>query len=475
MRFAIYVGILIAIIPLVFSRPFFGLCAYLVVSILQPKYLCWQPDFQDAFLVGLPLVIGAVAIGVKRHAVRPVRDGRGQVTALKSIQERAPLFEMAWPLLVLGLLIAYIGATRPLSGYPLAETSSAFRSLCKVLIVTAILTGMCSEAKRFRILYGVVAVSAAFWAIKGGLKVALLGPHQVYGKTYDNNLFALTSAMALPMLFYFGQSLKRLRWRWLFAAGSGLTCLAILGSGSRAGFVALAVVLWCMAWSSKYRFRAIMAVFLFVSIVYIAAGDEVRDRVASIINFQEDKSASSRFVTWTAARDMMASRPVFGVGFGNFETARKAAGGGGKAAHNIFLEAAAELGIFGLMFWLLLVLGSIFSLWRFMRWSRRLPADLKWAYLWSRGLLLGLVAFCVHGLFHNEEFLELMLTIIGMNVALQAATHRTLRERRLRRSLAGAGTGLSASQAASNERSIEVPGDMLPAFGSSTGPSLGSA
>lgn len=458
MRFAIYVGILIAIIPLVFTRPFFGLCAYLVVSILQPKYLCWQPDFQDAFLIGLPLVIGAVAVGVKRQSVLPVRDAHGKVIALKTVQERAPLFELAWPLLVMGLLIAYIGATRPLSEYPLSETSAAYRSLCKVLIVTAILTGMCAEARRFRILYGVVALSAAFWAIKGGLKVALLGPHQVYGKTYDNNLFALTSVMALPMVFYFGQSLTRLRWRWLFAAASGLTCLAILGSGSRAGFLALAVVLWCMAWSSKYRFRAIAAVCLFVGIVYLAAGAEVRDRVASIVNFREDKSASSRFVTWTAARDMLASRPILGVGFGNFESARRAAGGSGKAAHNIFLEAAAELGLVGLSMWLLLILGSMFSLWRFMRWSRRLPPDLKWAYLWSRGLLLGMVAFCVHGFFHNEEFLELMLTIIGMGVALQAAVHRSRSERRLRREVGFRAAGAKvASPARERESEAESP------------------
>lgn len=458
MRFAIYVGILIAIIPLVFTRPFFGLCAYLVVSILQPKYLCWQPDFQDAFLIGLPLVIGAVAIGVKRQNVRPVRDGQGQLVSLKTMQERAPLFEMAWPLLVLGLLIAYIGATRPLSGYPLAETSTAYRSLCKVLIVTAILTGMCAETRRFRVLYGVVALSAAFWAIKGGLKVALLGPHQVYGKTYDNNLFALTSVMALPMLFYFGQSLARLRWRWLFAVASGLTCLAILGSGSRAGFLALAAVLWCMAWSSKYRFRAIAAVCLFVGVVYLAAGAEVRDRIASIVNFREDKSASSRFVTWTAARDMLASRPILGVGFGNFETARKAAGGSGKAAHNIFLEAAAELGLAGLSLWLLLILGSMFSIWRFMRWSRRLPPDMQWAYLWSRGLLLGMLAYCVHGFFHNEEFLELMLTIIGMNVALQAAVHRSLSERRLRREVGFLAVGAKvASPARERENEAEGP------------------
>src|SRR4029077_20437864 len=113
--------------------------------------------------------------------------------------------------------------------------------------------------RRFRIFYLVVALSVGFWAIKGGLKMIFMGPHRVYGKTFDNNLFALTSVMVLPMLFYFGQSLRSARWRLVTLIGSGLICLAIIGAQSRAGFLALAVVLTCMAWSSRYRLRAAFA------------------------------------------------------------------------------------------------------------------------------------------------------------------------------------------------------------------------
>ena len=102
--------------------------------------------------------------------------------------------------------------------------------------------------------------------------------------------------------------------------------------------------------------------------------------------------------------------------------------GGQKAAHNIFLQNAAELGLLGHPLWLAIIFGTMFSLYRFMRRARQFPAEMRWAYYWSRGLLLGMAAFCIHGMFHNEEYLELMFVIVGMNVCLQTATRRELRQ-----------------------------------------------
>jgi probable O-glycosylation ligase (exosortase A-associated) len=431
MRFIIYVTILFSILPLVFTRPFFGLCAYLVVSLLQPKILCWQPGFQDAMLVGVPLVVGAILFGVSRLVPVAQRSTTGKVLAVKPLLARSPLFEPAWPIIVACILLIYIAMTRVLSPFPMAATSGQFRSFCKIVLVTALLTGLACDYRRVRILYIIVALAMGFWAIKGGLKVIVLGPHQVYGKTYDNNLFALTSVMVLPMLFYFALSVKHARWRFLLMACSALVCLAIIGSRSRAGFVAFVIVLGFMAASSRYRLRALFAVVMVGILALAMSGREVRDRIDSIIAYQQDKSARSRFETWDTARQLLERSPLIGVGFGNFEVAKDFYFGGRKAAHNIYLQNIAELGLLGHPLWLLLMFGSLFSAFRFMRRSRKFGPDFKWAYHWSRGLFLGMLAFCIHGAFHNEEYLELMFTLIGMNIALQNMTLRELHSRRL--------------------------------------------
>lgn len=432
MRFTLYVMMLLAILPLVMLRPFFGLCVYYVVSLLQPKLLCWHPDFQDAMLVGVPLIVGAVLIGIRRKQFSPRKEVlSGKVVGLTERVVQSSLVEPSWLLLTCALLFVYISVTRLLVPHSLSYTSYQYRGLFKILVVMALITGMASDYRRLRVLYIVVALSVGFWAIKGGLKVITLGPHQVYGKTYDNNLFALTSAMVLPMVFYYGMSLRRAKWRNLLMICSVLICLGIIGSRSRAGFVAFGFVLAGMAWSSRYRVRAVMAVFLVVIVAFAAAGDEIVDRIDSILAYQSDRSARSRFWTWEVARELVARNPVIGVGFANFEVAKGTLDGGQKAAHNIYLQNLAELGFLGHPLWLLVVIGSLVSSFRFMRWSRRLPPDMRWAYYWSRGICLGISAFCIHGLFHNEEYLELMFVIIGLHVALQTATRRELQLRKL--------------------------------------------
>jgi putative inorganic carbon (HCO3(-)) transporter len=431
MRFYLYAGLLIALVPVIFARPFFGLCVYLVVSLLQPKVLCWSPGFQDAMLVGVPMVIGAIAIGVRRKLYMPQRDPSGRIAGIREIFSRSPLFEMSWPLLLFAVLVGYVTFTRLIVPYSLDETTFQYRSLCKILFVTVLLTGLVSDFRRFRIAYIVIALSVAFWAIKGGIKVILLGPHQVYGRTFDNNLFALTSVMALPMVFYFGLSVKHARWRLVMMTFSALICLSIIGSRSRAGFVALVVVLIGMTWSSRYRLRALFAVATLGVAALAWSGQEVRDRIDSIAQFQQDKSAISRFETWDSAMKLLRHSPAIGVGFSNFEIAKDQFIGGRKAAHNIYLQNLAELGLVGHPIWLAIVLGTLGSAYLFMLRARRLPGDMRWAYYWSRGICLAMLGFCIHGTFHNEQYLELMFTLVGLNVALHAVTRREIQSRRL--------------------------------------------
>ncbi len=432
MRFVIYVTVLIALLPLVLRRPFFGLCVYYVVSLLQPKLLCWRPEFQDALLVGVPLVIGAIAFGVRRVQLVPDIDpAAGRLRRIITNVARSPLFEPSWMVLVFVVLTIYIALTRLIVPYPLVANAYQFKSLCKVLFVTVLLTGLVCDAKRYRIIFIVVALSTAFWAIKGGFKVILLGPHQVYGKSYDNNLFALTSVMVLPMVFYIGLTLKHARWRAVFLACSALTCLGIIGSRSRAGFVAFGVVLLFMAWSSRYRLRAVGAVCLVAAITLTLSGGEIIERVESIATYRTDKSAVSRFYTWEVARTLFASNPLIGVGFANFEVAKDHFFGGRKAAHNIYLANLSELGLLGHPLWLIIIFGTIFTAYRLMRRASRWPEDLRWVYYCARGIMLGMIAFCIHGMFHNEEYLELMFTLVGLNLALHAVARRELAHHQL--------------------------------------------
>ena len=93
-------------------------------------------------------------------------------------------------------------------------------------------------------------------------------------------------------------------------------------------------------------------------------------RVRSITDFEE-VSNRSRLQIWKAALGTIAERPVFGVGPGNFSVALGediGASRKGASAHNLYLDIASEMGVPGLLLFLLLIgrilyrmLSSIFT------------------------------------------------------------------------------------------------------------------
>lgn len=469
MRYALYLTLLTAVLPFVFARPFFGLCVYFVVSFLQPKLLCWHPELQDSLIVGAPLVVGAALFGVFRRAEYARTDpATGRVTGLHAALVRNGLVEPSWLVALMIVLLAYIGVTRLAGEFPLSKTNEEFSRLCKIVLVTALMTGLTPDRRRMLILYAVVALATAFWAIKGGMWVFVRGPHQVYGMDYDNNHFALRSVMALPMMFCLALALPRRRRRWRIAlyVACGLTCLAIIGSGSRSGFLALAFVLLGLAWHSGHRIKAMSAVALFAVVAAALSWQDIRTRYDSIVNYSKDKSASSRFEIWAVAWEILDRNPVIGVGFNNFERAFEQIRPRSRAAHNIWLQNLVELGLLGHPLWLGLIAGTAISLARSARRARLGPPELRQGAPLARGLLLGLGAFWIHGMFHNDEYLDLMFTFVGFAVVLRVVQQRERAALALR-AAAGVADESGASDATSGKsRTRAAPGPIgVPAFG----------
>lgn len=85
-------------------------------------------------------------------------------------------------------------------------------------------------------------------------------------------------------------------------------------------------------------------------------------RIKSIFNFEET-SNKGRLEIWDATLNSFVKHPFFGVGIGNFpvvigeslESSRR-----GASAHNLYFDITAEMGIFGLIFFLF-ILWEIFK------------------------------------------------------------------------------------------------------------------
>jgi O-antigen ligase len=137
----------------------------------------------------------------------------------------------------------------------------------------------------------------------------------------------------------------------------------------------------------------------------------------------------------------MLDHPVFGLGIHNFskaecfdsEKAREHIAGTGircTAPHNSYVEAGAELGIPGLLLWLLLIFGGIRSMLKLRTklpasWARGSPEE-RFLYLAPLYLSISMIGFSVSSFFVGFAWLDPVYFLAAMMAGIFSVTKRQL-------------------------------------------------
>jgi O-antigen ligase len=131
-------------------------------------------------------------------------------------------------------------------------------------------------------------------------------------------------------------------------------------------------------------------------------------RLNSITDYSADASSTGRLQLWGAALQTIESHPLTGVGPGNF--AYRVAF---NSQHETYLQAASELGVFGLILLLALYVSSIHSI--FVARSMLKSHQHDWRLLRSFGgsLYACLTALFVQGFFTGFAYREFFITMIA--------------------------------------------------------------
>lgn len=249
--------------------------------------------------------------------------------------------------------------------------------------------------------------------------------------TMDPNDFALYVAMTCAFL-YPRMPLLRCRMRkWLFRLVIPLSLVSITLTQSRGGILAALGVVLYYGFSRGVK-RGIKTILLVILCAFLATalfGPERFERFSSIIDYKEDYNMDARdgrIEVWKRGLQMIADNPLTGVGLKAFAVAEGQMGiGKWSSAHNSFIEIGAELGVFGLICFLLM-LNAAFRVAK--------PADESdWV---GQGIRLALVAYVVGGFFLSWAYnyvLYFMLTLAMIRERLQLTDRRPSRSSSMRR------------------------------------------
>src|SRR5262245_5917923 len=208
--------------------------------------------------------------------------------------------------------------------------------------------------------------------------------------------------------------------RLLYAVCALLLVCGVLVTFSRAGFITLAAISVVMLWKfgrgsrSSLTSAALVASVLLLSVF----SDAYRSRLLTIFDPNSDSSGSAqeRVALLDRGLDLILRHPIVGLGMGNFHIYSIHE----KVAHNGYVETAAELGVIGLLAYLIIILAPLRGLARIEMETLKSGSrnDLDAKYL-SIGLQTALIAYMVNSFFNSVQYLWYLYYAAGFAVALR--------------------------------------------------------
>lgn len=427
MRDLLMLGVMLGMVPMAFMNGFVAFLLWTYMNVMSPQLYLYgfMISFRYSFVFAA-LALGALLLG-------RVKD-RGRF-----------LIDTSTVLIMVFVTHATLSALFSMQ----PNFNVVIREQFFVKGMALALTAPFFLTSRWRIHMTLIVLVAGlgFHGIMDGLKViASGGGHQVQGilnsTLSDNNLFALGMVMLLPLCLYLAKYSEHRVARWASLGTFGLCVMTVLGSNSRGGFVALAILgFWYWVTSPRKLLSAVFIVIVATGIVQFAP-ERWFDRIETIKDAGSDQSFLGRVAAWKISVNIANDHPIFGAGFDatqmqwiwekykhtpnfiNIEIPEMLP----KAAHSNYFQVLGDLGYIGLLIFLALLASAFATSRKIKRLAKSASGDNAWAVDLSTAITLSLVAFMAGGAavslayFEFAYLLIVMLSIIRRVLEQQASS-----------------------------------------------------
>ena len=239
------------------------------------------------------------------------------------------------------------------------------------------------------------------------------------------NDLALTLNIVLPLTVALFVSARSAVVRLFLLGVIALNTIGVIVTFSRGGFLTLLVIvalvslLWLrgrgvVAWAA-------VAAGLFAAMPLLPEG--YLDRLTTIVDVESDPTGSSqeRWRDLQAAAGLVATHPMVGVGVGQDILAlNEARGEIWRNVHNVYLQYGVDLGLPGMVLFVVLLATALRGARRVEREGRDHPhPDRQELARLAGAVRIGLVAFAVAGMFHPVAYYFYFYYLAGLAVAVQ--------------------------------------------------------
>ncbi|MFM2449127.1 MAG: hypothetical protein RIS44_1577 [Pseudomonadota bacterium] len=398
MRDIVIVGIVLLAALIALRRPWIGVMLWTWLSIMNPH------RYTYGFAYTAPLAALAAAV---------------TLLGLLMTKERSSPFKgpavTAFVLFTIWMTLSWGFGLSPAADYP------QWDKVMKINLMVFVALILLSSKKHVFALVWVAAGSLAILGVKGGVFTVMTGgSYRVWGPPgsfiQDNNEFALALVMTIPLLRFLQMQLANGWGRRAMTVVMLLCAAAALGSHSRGALLAISAMTLMLWWRGKSK-GAVGILLIIAAVVLVGfMPDEWTNRMSSIDNYQEDRSALGRISAWWTAWNLAFHYPL-GVGFDFARPELFALYSPTPdyvhAAHSIYFLVLGNHGFVGLFLFLLIW----FFTWGSAGWLRKNAAGTpqsQWAADLGGMAQVSLAGYAVGGAFLSLSYFDLPYYIMVM-------------------------------------------------------------
>ncbi len=404
-------------VPISLARPFFGLLFYCWLAYMRLQDFSWgfAREMQWSKFVAISMLIG-ILIHNKEKFIR-----FSFITMM--------LFFLWVSLSVSSIFSLDMDAS--LEKYP---------EFSKAIFIAAVSISLVNSEERIKWLMVSFGLALGIQSIRYAIGGFLIGG-KIYngpgGTIEDNNDFALSLVMTIPVLYYLGALEKRL-WLRLSYWGMCCTCMVtILWTHSRGGLLGICAVLFLVSCTWRNKIYTILFWFFSVIVFFAIAPQSLLDRYATIETAHEkDASAVGRLHAWRTAYNMGMSHPLTGVGprvmpkvyWDYAPQSNTSIGGAARVAHNGYAQIFADSGFPGFICFVTLII-YVQTKTFFIRLKARKRKEIEWSIPYTYMLQYSVFGYMVCVTFLSREYFEYFYQIVAAAQSLNLLTQQQMDKR----------------------------------------------
>ena len=390
--------------------PFRGLVAFTIILLLAPQFIF---PFLEPFRIALlAILVTVVSLVYTRFSLgQPILNLSGGAM---------------YPLLIAG----WATITAPMSFWPGGSIGFLTGIYLKPLVLFILLVNIVNtREKLIRIawLLSLIAVPLSLTTLKHFLTGELSQGDRVVGYkgglTSNPNDLALMLNLILPFCIALFFIYRRPQIRILQVSIMVLIVSAVIVTFSRAGFLALAVMFLIYVWQLRNRpERRYVPMLLVLAVMALPlVPSSYYERVSTITDVSADTTGSAqiRLRDSIAAAGYVAGHPLLGAGIGmNALAMNSVRGETWTEIHNVYLQFAVELGIPGLLLFLLFYRCCFNNTRQVLEHGEQHGMD-ELFYI-TEAIRIGLIIYAVEAFFHPSAYQFYFYYISGLAVATKA-------------------------------------------------------